>query len=243
MGKWRWLREIMLIVAPMILGAAFLFFDLLGIAQLNPGGRNLNWPYLALIAFGAVIVVALYDIGRLVCRVLQLERAEAELSILYRPGEHPYFWPPWGHRIGVYNHGPALADGVEVMLKDIIPQPASFPVNVLPSPLGHKDGFCQRNKCVLNKDAEHYFDVLSDFYAPQELKGKVWRLQTKANPIADVKFHNDRDHYLQLELTAGNLAAKVTRYLRIRQKDSGGLDVTLVEQVPDTAVSRPQSVP
>jgi len=224
-----------LIIAPMILGATFLFLDLLGLAQLNPGGRHLNWSHLSLIAFGAVIIVALTDVSRLVRRVFQLEGMQAELSVIFR-NEHPYHWPDWGYRIGVYNHGPAAADSVEVMLQDIIPHPPQtyLELNVLPSPLGHKGGYCQGTHCVLNPGTEHHYDVIRDI-SPGSMKGLIWGLQTKEHTDTWVAMNEGNSCYFVLTVTARNAREKLTRYLQLYQKKGGGLAITLLEQAPDTA--------
>jgi hypothetical protein len=245
MGKWRLLRigiEIALIIMPTILGGIFLFFDLIGFAQLGPGGRHLNWVYLSLIAFGAVIIVALIDIGRLVRRVFQLEGMQAELSVVFRD-EHPYFWPQWGYRIGVYNHGPAAAQNVEVMLQDIVPQPQTYlELNILPSPLGHKGGYCQATHCVINAHTEHYYDVVRDV-SPRPMGGLVWGLQTKEHTDTWLAINEEKSCYFVLVVSASNAREKLTRYLRLHQKKDGGLAITLLEQVPDMPDSPTPTLP
>jgi hypothetical protein len=237
MGKWRWLRvaaEIAFILIPMAVGGIFLFFDLLGIAQLNPGGRHLNWPYLSLIAFGAVIIVALTDIGRLARRVLQLEDMQADLSVVFRD-ESPYVAEYGYYRIGVYNHGPAAAEGVDVMLQDVIPHPprTHLAFNMLPSSLVHKDGYCQNTHCVLNPEAEHQYDVVRDVSPDGMKKGSIWGLQTKVFQDTWLQIDEERSCYCVLVVTARNARKKLTRYLQLCQEKGSGLTITLLEQAPD----------
>ena len=231
--RFRIAGEIAAIIVPIVLGGAFLFFDLVGLAQLSPDGRHLNWVYLSLIAFGAVIVVALTDIGRLVRRVFQLEGTQAELSVIFRD-EHPYFWPQWGgYRIGVYNHGPAAAQNVEVMLQDIVPQPQTYlELNILPSPLGHKGGYCQGTHCVINAHTEHHYDLVRNI-SPPPMAALVWGLQTKEHTDTRLAINEEQCCYFVLVVSASNAREKLTRHLRLYQKKGGGLAITLLERAPD----------
>jgi hypothetical protein len=240
MGKWLWLR----IGIPLALGGAFLFFDLVGIVQLSPGGHRLSWLYLAVLASAAVITVALIEMGRLARRVFQLEDVQADLSVVFRD-ESPYVAEYGYRRIGVLNHGPAAADGVDVMLQDIIPHPPKtyLQFNMLPSSLIHKGGYCQTTHCVLNPHLEHQYDVVRDVTPNGMTKELIWGLQTKECTDTWLQIEEGKSCCCVLVVTARNARKKLTRYLQLYQGQGGGLTITLHERLPDIADPATPAIP
>jgi len=241
MERWsRILAEVALVLIPAAATAGFLFIDLWSI---QIAGRAVDWRWWALASFGVFCLVIIMDFGRLFQRIRDLERGTCSLEIIHKTGLHPYFQIEGGyHRIGVYNHGPADADGVEVMLQDIVPHTprTHLAFNVLPSRLGHKGGYCREKTghCVINPQIEHHFDVVCDMR-----KGLFWGLQTQEFINTQLTMEEGSPCFLILVVTARNTRKRVTRYLELYQEKGGGLTVTLHEQAPDMADLATPGVP
>lgn len=152
----------------------------------------------------------------------RLQEQRATLSVRWED-KHPYFWPQFGYRIGVWNEGPATAEGVDVTLEDITgdPYPAHMNANVLPSRLGHKDGYCQTDHCNINQHTEHFFDVLNFRERPSH---GVWLLLTIAQ--TRIVLLEEKTYLFELVVSARNQQESAIRpVLEVRTRDDGLLDI------------------
>ena len=226
-------------LAPAVLASVFVLFDVYGVAQISTGA-TLDWRWLALAAFMIFFVLVVRDYYGLIRRIQALEDRHATLVIAYEP-RHPYWWPVWGYRIGVMNEGPATAEGVEVTLQCIEPMP-QLAMNVLPSRLGHKDGYCQGDGCAINKCDEHYYDVVAKSKSKEDGQpGITWHLLTVAHTGQRVDFEPGEEYVFEITASAKNGRRRDKKYVLVKSDEGRNLDVRLAAELLPAASATRQS--
>jgi hypothetical protein len=215
--------EGLLLVVPPLFTAVTLLLSLAGVTKID-------WRWLALVSLAVFVTIVIRDIAQLVGQIRMLEQTQANLQLVWRP-EHPYLWPAWGYRIGIRNEGPAMAENVEVVLRAISPEPW-IALNMLPSRLGHKGGYCNGDHCDINKNSEHHYDVLRDITPRGMTEKMVWGLQTVELLDTEVIFKAGVDYLFKIGITAKNYDNDVPNYLMIQQRAEGGLGISVVEGPP-----------
>ncbi len=211
--------------------------QLLVVVSLIGFAYGLIWSFVppSIVALSALLILSLLEGYRQLSENDKLNDTRAFISVKWQK-VHPYFWPQWGYRIGVWNEGPAAADHVEVMLDSISPQP-TMDSNVLPALLGHKDGYCTGDHCSINKGREHSYDLLNRRSTPG-----VWGLLTVVQ--TRIVLLEGLSYIFDVVLSARNQRGTAVHVLlEVHQRSDGWLDLRVLSGEPSTAIGESTQKP
>ena len=173
-----------------------------------------TWLWIATAAFAALIIVGVG--GRLISHIYSQQSIRAKLTVCY---EHKQLYDEdgWGHRIAVFNDGPAAAESVQVELTEIESDP-STDIDVLPSGLQHMGGFCAQTHCTIPAGTLHYFDLVRKL--EEEYSGRwKWGLQTLEEMDFEIPLNLTWKYIFHLTVTADNLEVPVHSSLRVTRAE------------------------